>query len=149
MTQSQRLTDRIRSLVVSDYVLPAKKAGRARLSVSVKDVRTQLAKGESMRGKSAVICQALQSKKLLSETGMTVEGVDGPPSKMSPRVVVHYLLAEGRVADGGESSATETSEAWAERVTRNIRGLLNDEMAAYGGGEAFLRWVRSEDEAEG
>ncbi|MGB6194467.1 MAG: hypothetical protein WBF42_18520, partial [Terracidiphilus sp.] len=40
----------------------------------------------------------------------------------------------------------ETPEAWASRVTGKIRGLLKDELAAYGGGEAFLRWVRSDDE---
>jgi len=40
----------------------------------------------------------------------------------------------------------ETLEAWAHRLTEKLHGLLKEEMAAYGGGEAFLRWVRSEDE---
>jgi hypothetical protein len=29
-----------------------------------------------------------------------------------------------------------------------MRGLLKDELAEYGGGEAFLRWVRGYDEEE-
>jgi hypothetical protein len=40
----------------------------------------------------------------------------------------------------------ETPEEWAHRVTGKLRGLLKEEMAAFGGGEAFLRWVRSGDE---
>lgn len=43
------------------------------------------------------------------------------------------------------SSEEETPEAWAHRLTEKLCGLLKEEMAAYGGGEAFLRWVRSED----
>jgi hypothetical protein len=27
-----------------------------------------------------------------------------------------------------------------------MRGLLKEELAEYGGGEAFLRWIRSEEE---
>jgi hypothetical protein len=44
------------------------------------------------------------------------------------------------------SSKEETPEAWAHRLTGKLYGLLKEEMAACGGGEAFLRWVRSEDE---
>jgi hypothetical protein len=33
-------------------------------------------------------------------------------------------------------------------MTGKLYGLMKDEMAAFGGGEAFLRWVRSEDEDE-
>jgi hypothetical protein len=31
-------------------------------------------------------------------------------------------------------------------LTERISGLLKEELAEYGGGEAFLRWVRSDDE---
>jgi hypothetical protein len=31
-------------------------------------------------------------------------------------------------------------------LTEKLRGLLKEELAEYGGGEAFLRWIRSEDE---
>jgi hypothetical protein len=40
----------------------------------------------------------------------------------------------------------ETPEERAYRVTEKLRRLLKEEMAAFGGGEAFLRWVRSEDD---
>jgi len=42
----------------------------------------------------------------------------------------------------------ETPSARAFRLTERLRGLLKEEIAAYGGTEAFIRWVRgySEDE---
>jgi hypothetical protein len=40
----------------------------------------------------------------------------------------------------------EDPTARAFRLTEKLRGLLKEELAEYGGGEAFLRWVRSEDE---
>jgi hypothetical protein len=43
----------------------------------------------------------------------------------------------------------ETPEEWAHRMTGKLFGLMKDEFASFGGGEAVLRWVRSEDEDEG
>lgn len=51
----------------------------------------------------------------------------------------------------GEKAAEreETPEEWAHRMTSKLRGLLKEELAEYGGGEAFLRWVRGYDEEDG
>ena len=49
--------------------------------------------------------------------------------------------------ENDQNAQTEESpEAWAERLTGKLYGLLKEELAEYGGGEAFLRWVRSEGE---
>ena len=40
----------------------------------------------------------------------------------------------------------EDPAARAVRLSEKLRGILKDELAEYGGGEAFLRWIRSEDE---
>lgn len=48
--------------------------------------------------------------------------------------------------DGRAELGEETPEEWAHRLTGKLFGLLKEELAEYGGGEAFLRWVRSEDE---
>jgi hypothetical protein len=42
----------------------------------------------------------------------------------------------------------ETSAERAQRLTAKLSGLLKEEMAAYGGGDAFIRWVRGHDEEE-
>jgi len=43
-----------------------------------------------------------------------------------------------------EQQRDETPEEWAHRMTGKLCGLLKDEIAAFGGGDAFLRWVRSD-----
>ncbi len=40
----------------------------------------------------------------------------------------------------------ETAEEWAHRMTGKLCGVLKEEIAACGGAEAFIRWVRSGDE---
>lgn len=74
---------------------------------------------------------------------------------MSTTVVVRYRVANSGVqpntrknpAEGGEIDPNEeTPSARAFRLTEKLRGLLKEELAEYGGGEAFLRWIRSEDE---
>ena len=45
-------------------------------------------------------------------------------------------------------SRKESSAEWAERLTGKLSGLLKEELAAYGGGEAFIRWVRGHDDGE-
>ena len=144
---SDRLTDRIRSYVMAEYVIPARRQGKQKLTVSVREVRSALGKHESMRGKSVVICQALQSRKFMEQSAMVVDSIDGPPSKKSPTVVMHYELIGSEANDANASSvaAPETPEEWAARVTGKLWGLMREELSAYGGGEAFVKWVRSEE----
>jgi hypothetical protein len=93
----------------------------------------------------------------LRENRLEIENIDGPPSKTSTTVVVHYRVSPHRAQTGiaqpmkSEHSivhANESPEEWARRVTGNLSGLLKEELAEYGGGEAFLRWVRGYDEEE-
>ena len=35
----------------------------------------------------------------------------------------------------------ETPEEWAHRVTGKLRGLLKDEIQAFGGTDGYMRWV--------
>lgn len=89
-----------------------------------------------------------------------IVGVDGPPSKISTTVVVQYRFAakvsgaqvaskyagSRSAASHKETNCKETNKVRAKRLTDRLRGLLKEELAEYGGGEAFLKWIRSEDE---
>jgi hypothetical protein len=149
------LSDQVRTVALEKYVHPAIRAGKTQFSVAVRDIMQHL-QIEGFPAKNwPQVCTALQTERFLRTNGLEIEGVDGPPSKMSTTVVVRY-----RVADSGTRPAIKTSplegaraeadqedpDAWALRLTEKLRGLLKEELAEYGGGEAFLRWVRSEDE---
>ena len=86
----------------------------------------------------------------LRENGLEIVGVDGPRSKSSPTVVIHYRIGAGKQAARPESvepnHSAEDAESRATRLTNRLRGLLKEEIAAYGGADAFMRWVRGHDE---
>jgi len=151
------LSDRIRLLVSERYVQPAMKLGSDRLSIRVKDILNDVAHDPEARGRTPAICEVLQGKKLLKENDLEIEGVEGPPSRQSTTVVVHYRILHPGILNPGilnrnseapDAAPEETSAERARRLTNKLAGLLKDEMAAYGGGDAFMRWIRSDgDEA--
>jgi hypothetical protein len=140
------------------YVHPAVLAGKKQFSIPVREL-LQTLEGDGFPGRNTPqVCSALQTAKFLRENGLEIEGVDGPPSKMSTTVVVRYRVTNQGAAAGTKRNemenkqaalSEETPEEWAHRMTGKLFGLMKDEFASFGGGEAVLRWVRSEDEDEG
>ena len=151
------LSDQVRSVALEKYVHPAIRAGKTHFSVAVRDLMQHL-QAEGFPTKNwPQVCTALQTERFLRANGLEIEAVDGPPSKMSTTVVVRYRVTNPGMSQeersttsitNGKRAIDETSEEWAHRMTGKLFGLLKDELAECGGGEAFLRWVRSEDEDE-
>jgi len=151
------LSDQVRAVALEKYVNPAIRAGKVQFFVAVRDLMRHLQADWLPERNWPQVCTASHAQKLFSENGLEIEGVDGPPKKQSPTVVVRYKVAcratkpmtgtdglEGEVANLSDETPTER----AYRLTEKLRGLLKEELAEYGGGEAFLRWVRGYDEEE-
>jgi hypothetical protein len=146
------LSDKIREMAREKYVSPALRAGKERLVIRVRDL---LREGIPARN-APQICSSLQSAKFLRENRLEIEKVEGPPSKQSSTVVVRYRVAKaGQPAQSAKPSEEESAiveqespEARALRLTEKLRGLLKEELAEYGGAEAFIRWVRGYDEED-
>ena len=148
------LSDKIRALAKAKYVTPAVVSGRAEFSIRVRDLLSDLQTEGFSGGHTPQICSALQTSKFLRENGLEITNVEGPRSKMSPTVVVSYRVAKSGTkpvdandpSSGKNQLAQEDPAARAKRVVDKLRGVLKEELAEYGGGEAFLRWIRSESE---
>lgn len=152
------LSDQVRAKAQAKYVHPAILAGKKQFSIPVKALMENLRSDGFPARNTPQVCTALQTSKFLRENGLEIEGVDGPPSKMSTTVVVRYRVTNHGAQPGMNENALENEqldsneespEEWAFRLTEQMRGLLKEELAEYGGGEAFLRWIRSEDEDAG
>jgi hypothetical protein len=151
------LSDQVRAVALEKYIHPAVRAGKERFSVAVRDLMQDLqAEGFPPRNWPQ-ICTAIQAEKFLRTNGLEIEAVDGPPKKQSPTVIVRYRIANPQLHSslmGLSPPARETipveeaPEEWAHRMTGKLFGLMKDEIASLGGAEAFIRWVRSEDEDE-
>jgi hypothetical protein len=149
------LSDRIRRLAQAKYISPAVSAGVRSFSIKVRDVLNDLQAEGFPGGHTPQVCTALRTARFLRENGLEIESIEGPPSKMSPTVVFNYRVAD-RSAETLAPSQMERSKmrredyedpaARALRVSEGLRGILKKELEEYGGGEAFLRWIRSEDE---
>jgi hypothetical protein len=154
-------SDLVRSVTAEKYVRPALAAGKTRFSVAVKDVMNDLQGSGFSAGNYPQICTAIRTGKLLREQGLEIEKVEGPPSGLSTTVVFHYNVAapslnpaparRGYVVTApatGVPDSQQDPRARARRLMEGLRGLLKEELAEYGGGEAFIHWIRSEDESE-
>lgn len=149
------LSDAIREFARTKYVLQAVNAGSLEFEIRVKDIWSGMrAQGFEMSGRTPQICSALQTGKFLEENHLAISEIIGPPSGQSPTVVFRYTVIgakageslSNQLKDAENNQATETAEEWAHRMTGKLFGLLKDEITAMGGTEAFMRWVRSEDE---
>lgn len=144
------LSNKIRALAQAKYVEPALKAGNDKFSIRVRDLLNDLQMEGFPGGHTPQVCSALQTAKFLRDNGIQIEAIEGPPSKMSPTVVVRYRVASLKQRQPLESRVEQTNvedpAARALRLSEKLRGILKDELAEYGGGEAFLRWIRSENE---
>lgn len=146
---SSGLSDQIRRLAKEKYVDPAIRAGRKEFSISVREL-LDLLPAEFPRNHTPQVCSAIQTTKFLKQDDLQITRVEGPPSGMSTTVVVYYSVAgkptrAGAQAEKGPSLSQDAAER-ARRLTNGLRGLLSEEIAMHGGAEAFVRWVRSDDE---
>ncbi len=150
-------SDLVRSIASERYVKPAIEGGKVRFSIAVKDVLQDLVAEGFPPGNTPQVCSALRKRAFLRSHGIEIEAIDGPPSKTSTTVVYRYRVANAEAQSVSkeemtrvvpQNPAAETPEQWAHRMTGKLCGLMKDEIAAMGGGEAFLRWVRGYDEED-
>ncbi|HEX4322326.1 MAG TPA: hypothetical protein VHZ52_15550 [Acidobacteriaceae bacterium] len=143
------LSDQIRRLAKERYVDPAVRAGQKEFSIPVRELLVLLP-AEFQKNRIPQVCNAIQTAKFLNQDDLQITRVEGPPSGLSTTVVVHYGV-------GGRSSSTSRqpertaelsrvdAEERAKRLANAMKGLLSKELAEYGGADAFVRWVRSDD----
>lgn len=144
------LSDQIRRLAKERYVDPAIRSGQKEFSISVRELLGLLPAGFP-KNHTPQVCSAIQTAKFLNQDHLQITRVEGPPSGLSTTVVVHYSVAGRSIST---SKQPETSAELprildpaerAKRLTNGLKGLLNKELAEYGGAEAFVRWIRSDD----
>lgn len=146
------MSNKIRDYAKDQYVNPARREGRKTFVIPVREVLDTLVQREGLpRQNVPQVCQALRSpRKFLDPLGLKIEKVDGPQKQTSTTVVFHYRFVGGGPSDqlttaspsarnGGNPPGSPISKIW---------GLLREELAEYGGGEAFLKWLRTDPEKD-
>jgi hypothetical protein len=147
------LSDKVRALAKAKFVLPEKRAGKIELSIAVKDLLKHLDKTEFPGNRVPLVCNAIKTRGFQRENGLEVIAIDGPKSKMSPTVVVHYRVLGSHSSDHREATPSSNTEPIheqsgdrAERLIAKLRASVKLDLTEYGGVEGFMRWVRGHDE---
>jgi hypothetical protein len=131
----------IRERAWTQYIQPRLLEGQAEIAVKIRLLMREMEAEGFPTNQPRLFCKALQKNSFLREKGLRVR-VEGPPSGTSTTVVLHFT------STGTASPATETPAERAHRLTEKLRGLMKNEIAARGGTEGFLRWVRSDEDED-
>jgi hypothetical protein len=137
----------VREVAIEQFVKPARQSGANEVVIPVIKLRDFLVPRGFPPSNIPQICSALEAKEFRRE--FEEMSVEGPASKRSTTVVFHFFFRKPPAAAehaSGASPADEDPAARAKRVVDGLCGLLRDEITSYGGAEAFMRWVRSEED---
>lgn len=142
-----KLADQVRSVAIQKYVQPAKRAGSAEFSIAVKDLLRDLEPTNFPPNYTPLVCNSIKTKGFQRENNLEITRVEGPKSQTGTRVVVHYrVLGRGHQGPDERGLPDESAQDRAKRLVQRLRGLLRNEIKVQGGSQAFVRWVRSDDE---
>ena len=149
-----KLADKVRAIALQKYVEPAKNAGMMEFSIAVRDLLNDLKRTDFPLNYTPLVCNSIKTKSFQRENHLEITGVEGPKSQTGTRVVVHYRVTDDRAigskkvlaSDRQSKTEPETPGDRATRLTEWLRGLLQEEIASFGGADGFIRWVRSDDE---
>jgi hypothetical protein len=132
-------SERVRQVVDEAYVSPAR--GNSQIvRIPFGELKAKLVAMGFPSGHANQVVTPLESKRFWGPRGLTMVSVKHQPRTVES--VLEFRFAE----DSGDTVAkVERMRRGLEAFDR-VRGSMKEEIAAFGGTEAFLRWVRSEDE---
>ncbi|MBS1813818.1 MAG: hypothetical protein JSS87_02975 [Acidobacteria bacterium] len=136
-------SQRIRQRFVEKYLEPARRNRRREFSVRVGDLMKDMEEvGLLRKGLQHQVCTAIQKKAFLRENNLeaNIEAPPTAPSGKSTTVTVHYRF------HSPQADSTESAQEKADRLLKPFIGAMKKEIAARGGTEGYIRWVRGYDE---
>lgn len=150
----ENMSDKIRTYAEHEYVVPARRQGRRAFTIAVRDVLNTLVEREGLpRQNVPQVCQALRSpRKFLVPLGLEIEKVEGPEKQTSTTVVFHYRFLGEPSGDQRSMSGRKRSDVAngteQDSPIAKLWGLMRKEFAEHGGGEAFLKRLRTDPEKD-
>ena len=125
---TQTESDAVRNHVIQKFVKTARQQGKKTVTVNVGEIHKAL----GLHNRVPLVCLALKSKKFLSEQGLRIVSVTGPPSGQSTTVTYTY-----------EILTVEGPPVPPPNPFLGLRGIAKEIFRKLGGGENFIRTERS------
>lgn len=134
-------SEMVRRVVIEDYVEPARLA-RQPIRIRQGDLKAKMVKLGFPPGNANQIGSSIEAEKFWRPLGLEMR----TPKGQSRNADTIYEFRFVEAANATEPNTSENPAARAFRLTEKLRGLLREELAAYGGAEGFMRWVRSDED---
>jgi hypothetical protein len=96
------------------------------------------------QGHANQVVSPLESAKFWKPLGLEMCSPKGQPRTVDSVLEFRFVHKQ----EDSQTRVVESHEQRAYRLTERLRGLMKDEIAAHGGAEGYLRWVRGDDEEE-
>lgn len=140
----KKLHEQIREIAERDFIKHSRVAGKLEFGIAVRDLMAKAqAAGLSTSGRTPAFCKAIQTVDFLEDNGLELLKVEGPPSKVSTTVVVHYRF---RDFAGHSAGLADLSPVAPGDPLMRLRGVLKGAMRE--GAAAFLHELRRDGENE-
>jgi hypothetical protein len=134
-------SERVREVADREYVQPAR-SSRKRVRIQFGELRARMVKLGFPAGHFNQIATPLESAKFWEPRGLEMCTPKGQIRNDDTVFEFRFIDEQGKTHD----APIETPKERALRIFDELRGLFKDEIAAHGGAEGFLRWVRSDEE---
>jgi hypothetical protein len=140
-----KLHEQIRGIAERDFIKHSRAAGKSEFVIAVRDLMAKAqAAGLSTSGRTPAFCKAIQTIDFLEDNGLELSSIEGPPSKQSTTVVVHYRFRN--LPNSSARLAEPSPVASSEDPLMRLRGVLKGAMRE--GAAAFLHELRRDRENE-
>jgi hypothetical protein len=148
-------SEKTRQFADREYVIPARPT-RAPIRIRHGEIQKKLRRLGMPAQNANQVGTSLESDKFWKPRGLMLCSPKGQSRSIesvyefrfidSDQVVDCEMPTDRAASESASFVSSEDPEARAKRVVDGLCGLLKDEIAAYGGTEAFMRWVRSEED---
>jgi hypothetical protein len=136
-------SERVREVADKEYVKPARREG-GRIRIRFGDLRSRMVKLGFPPGHFNQIATPLESSKFWQPRGLEM---CSPKGQCRNDDAIFEFRFVDELSQGGSTRA-ETPRERARRIGEEMFGMLKEKIAAHGGTEGYIRWVRSRDEKE-
>lgn len=135
-------SEQVRQVADREYVEPAR-GHAAEVRIPFGEFKAKLVKLGFPSGYANQVASPLESEKFWLPRGLEMVSPKNQPRRVDTVLEFRFVKREA----AGEKRR-ETARERAERLTEKLRGLLKEEIAAHGGSEGFIRWVRSDEDED-
>jgi hypothetical protein len=153
LTVATGWSEKTRQFAEQEYVIPARRT-REPIRIRHGDIQARLRRLGMPAQNANQVGTSLESEKFWKPRGLLLCSPKGQSRSVDSVYEFQFVEPCGSSGDpltAGTSSSksdhlqSEDPASRAKRVVDGLCGLLKEEIASYGGTEAFMRWVRFEE----